>query len=33
MAVGAPFQASTNSITYPNFWKVDDWNQLFFRLQ
>ena len=29
---GAPFTATTNSMTSSNYWPVNDWNQLFFRL-
>ncbi len=30
---GPTFAAATNSFTYTNYWNVDNWNQLFFRLQ
>jgi len=30
---GAPFIATNSSMVYPQYWDVDDWNQLFFRLQ
>jgi hypothetical protein len=29
---GSLFQATTNSLTYTNYWNIDNWNQLFFRL-
>ena len=29
---GSLFQATTKSMTYTNYWNVDNWNQLFFRL-
>ena len=30
---GAPFIATNSSMVYPQYWDVDDWNQLFFRVQ
>lgn len=30
---GSLFFTTTNSMTFTNYWNVDDWNQLFFRLQ
>ena len=29
----APFTATNTSMVYPQYWDVDNWNQLFFRLQ
>jgi hypothetical protein len=29
---GSPFFSATNTMTLTNYWNVDDWNQLFFRL-
>jgi probable HAF family extracellular repeat protein len=30
---GAPFTATNPALAYPQYWYVDDWNKLFFRLQ
>jgi hypothetical protein len=30
---GAPFTATHSSMTYPQYWDVENWNELFFRLQ
>ena len=30
---GSPFSATNTSMVYPQYWGVDDWSQLFFRLQ
>ena len=30
---GSPFTATNGSMDYPQYWDVDNWNQLFFRLQ
>jgi hypothetical protein len=30
---GSPFTATNPTMTYPQYWDVDNWNQLFFRLQ
>jgi hypothetical protein len=30
---GAPFTATNSNMVYPQYWDVDNWNQLFFRLQ
>jgi hypothetical protein len=30
---GSPFPATSRSMAYPQYWDVDNWNQLFFRLQ
>jgi hypothetical protein len=30
---GSPFMATNVSMVYPQYWDVDNWNQLFFRLQ
>ena len=30
---GTAFTATNSNITYPQYWDVDSWNQLFFRLQ
>jgi len=30
---GAPFTATSPTMIYPQYWDVDNWNQLFFRLQ
>ena len=30
---GSPFTATNTSMVYPQYWDVDNWNQLFFRLQ
>ena len=30
---GSPFTATNTSMIYPQYWDVDNWNQLFFRLQ
>ena len=30
---GSAFTATTTSMIYPQYWDVDNWNQLFFRLQ
>jgi len=30
---GSPFIATNTSIIYPQYWDVDNWNSLFFRLQ
>jgi hypothetical protein len=30
---GSPFTATCSAMTYPQYWDVDNWNQLFFRLQ
>lgn len=30
---GSPFTATNTTIVYPQYWDVDNWNQLFFRLQ
>jgi len=30
---GSPFTATNTSMVYPQYWDVDDWGQLFFRLQ
>ena len=30
---GSPFTATNTSGVYPQYWDVDDWSQLFFRLQ
>jgi hypothetical protein len=29
---GAPFTATNSTMTYPAYWRVSDWNQLYFRL-
>jgi hypothetical protein len=31
--VGFPFPATSTNMTYPNYWDVDNWDKLFFRLQ
>jgi hypothetical protein len=30
---GSPFTATNTSMVYPQYWDVDNWSQLFFRLQ
>jgi hypothetical protein len=30
---GSPFTATNTSMIYPQYWDVDNWNSLFFRLQ
>jgi hypothetical protein len=30
---GSPFTATNSSMIYPQYWDVDNWSQLFFRLQ
>jgi hypothetical protein len=30
---GAPFAATNTSMIYPQYWDVDNWGKLFFRLQ
>ena len=30
---GTAFTATTNNMTYPQYWDVDGWGSLFFRLQ
>jgi hypothetical protein len=30
---GSPFTATNSSMVYPQYWDVDNWGQLFFRLQ
>ncbi len=30
---GSPFTATNPALPYPQYWNVDNWNQLFFRLQ
>lgn len=30
---GSPFTSTNTSMVYPQYWDVDNWNQLFFRLQ
>ena len=30
---GSPFKATSTSMIYPQYWDVDNWNSLFFRLQ
>jgi probable HAF family extracellular repeat protein len=30
---GSPFTATNPALAYPQYWNVDNWNQLFFRLQ
>ena len=30
---GSPFTATNTSMVYPQYWDVDNWNKLFFRLQ
>ena len=30
---GSPFTATNSSMIYPQYWDVDNWNSLFFRLQ
>jgi hypothetical protein len=30
---GSPFTATNTSMVYPQYWDVDNWNSLFFRLQ
>ena len=30
---GSPFTATTPALAYPQYWNVDNWSQLFFRLQ
>jgi hypothetical protein len=30
---GSPFTATNPTMIYPQYWDVDNWNQLFFRLQ
>jgi hypothetical protein len=30
---GAPFTATNTSLVYPQYWDVDNWNSLYFRLQ
>ena len=30
---GTPFAATKTRMSYPQYWDVEDWNRLFFRLQ
>jgi hypothetical protein len=30
---GVPFTATNRNMVYPQYWDVDSWDQLFFRLQ